>query len=201
MEPKSRHDSECPTDSPEELSRERIRLDAYRVSLRKGVIGIVVWGRSSCYCSPTGNCAFWIFRQGSKGYEPLLETDMVQDFGFLSSRTNGYRDLVARSHGSAFQSGYRTFGFQDGTYQSYCDWDEEYDPEEDEEYSDEEENKRRRFSEPAKKPAGRGRGRPPKASLGTPPLGANRMRASRPCRSSLVVKIERTSSLADLVSR
>ena len=120
---------ECPTDSPEELSKERIRLDAYRVPLRKGVIGVVVWRRSSCYRSPTGNCVFWIFRQGPKGYELLLETDMARDFGFLSSSTSGYRDLIVVSHGSATDSGYRIFWFEDGTYQNYCSWDEVYDPE------------------------------------------------------------------------
>jgi len=120
---------ECPTDSPEELSRERSRLDAYRVSLRKRVVGVVVWGRSSCYCSPTGNCAFWLFRQELKGYELLLETDMVRDFGFVSSRTNGHRDLIVVSHGSATNSGYRIFWFDDGTYQNYCSWNEVYDPE------------------------------------------------------------------------
>jgi hypothetical protein len=57
------------------------------------------------FCGATGNCAFWVFRYQNGRYEKILDTDMVQHFGFVHSSTNGLPDLVTWSHGSAFDSG------------------------------------------------------------------------------------------------
>jgi hypothetical protein len=114
--------SDCQIGAPDETNL----FDTYQVSPRsKGDGVIVVWGRGSCYCSVTGNCAFWIFRQGSNGYEPLLETNMVRDFGFLPTSCNGHRDFVAWSHDSAELSPARLYRFDGTAYRDVCGWDEE----------------------------------------------------------------------------
>jgi hypothetical protein len=103
------------------------KLDAYRVAVTpKGRFVIVVWGRSSCYCGATGNCDFWIFRKANGKYIRILETHSVRDYGFVSNQTNGYRDLVVWSHGSAYQSSVRLFHFDGEQYDLSCGWEEEY---------------------------------------------------------------------------
>jgi hypothetical protein len=114
--------TDCAMDAPNELQR----FDSYRIPLNnKGAVGVAVWGRSSCYCGATGNCAFWIFRQSSKSYEPLLKTDMVRDFGFLTSTNNSLRDFVAWSHDSAELSPARLYRFDGTGYREVCGWDEQ----------------------------------------------------------------------------
>jgi hypothetical protein len=51
---------------------------------------------------------------------------MVQDFGFLNARTNGYRDLVVWSHDSAQRSPVRLLQFDGKEYQEVCGWEEDY---------------------------------------------------------------------------
>jgi hypothetical protein len=100
-------------------------FDTYRVSMRdKDDSIVVIWGRGSCYCSPTGNCAFWIFHPSPNGYRPFLQTDMVRDFGFLTSTNHSLRDFVAWSHGSAELSPARLYRFDGSGYREVCGWDE-----------------------------------------------------------------------------
>jgi len=47
----------CLDPSPSELGK----MDGYLILGKKYRL-VAVWGRSSCFCSPTGNCAFWLFR-------------------------------------------------------------------------------------------------------------------------------------------
>ena len=51
---------------------------------------------------------------------------MVNNFGFLKDRTDGYRDLVLWSHDSAFRSPARLFQFDGKEYKEACGWEEEY---------------------------------------------------------------------------
>ena len=108
-------------------SKERAKVNAYRVSLRGDAsTDVVVWARNSCYCGATGNCALWIFHASRGAYRLLLQTDMVRDFGFLRARTEGDRDLVAWSHDTAQRSPARLFQFDGKEYQEACGWEEEY---------------------------------------------------------------------------
>ena len=107
--------------------RERQKLDARPVILRSGVVGgLAIQGRGFCYCSATGNCAFWIYQRRRGMYRLILETDMVQTFGFLKSRTHGYPDLVTWSHGSATERGAELFRFDGAQYTAQGGWGEEY---------------------------------------------------------------------------
>lgn len=78
-----------------------------------GVPAVIIQGRTTCLCGGVGNCSFSIF-QDVPPHKTLLYTDMVQEFHFKGTRTNGYRDLVTSTHGSAFDSELRVFRF-DGT--------------------------------------------------------------------------------------
>jgi hypothetical protein len=107
---------------------ESAKIDAYRVTLnsRSPAVAIIAWGRGFCYCGATGNCQFWVFVNDHGKNRPVLETDMVRDFGFLKAKTNGYRDLAVWSHDSAMRSPARLFQFNGKEYLEECGWQEEY---------------------------------------------------------------------------
>jgi len=107
----------CLDPSPSELGK----MDGYLILGKKYRL-VAVWGRSSCFCSPTGNCAFWLFRPRDGKYEKILDTDMVNRFGFAHSTTTGLPDLVLLSHGSAFDSGGALWKFDGVSYQQVCTW-------------------------------------------------------------------------------
>ena len=105
----------------------RNKLEAHQLILRPGLQGgVAIQGRSFCYCSATGNCAFWIYQLRNGKYRMILETDMVQIFGFLKSRTHGYPDLVTWSHGSATERSAELFRFDGDQYIACGGWEEEY---------------------------------------------------------------------------
>src|ERR1700747_899195 len=56
---------------------------------------------SSCFCSPTGDCAFGVSRTKNGRYLRVLQTHMVREFGFLKTSSNGMPDLELWSHNSA----------------------------------------------------------------------------------------------------
>jgi hypothetical protein len=88
--------------------------------------GLAVKGSGGCFCSPTGNCEFWIYLLKSGRYRAVLRRGSVQTFGFLKSRTHGYPDLVTWSHGSATESGARLFRFDGNRYVASGGWDVEF---------------------------------------------------------------------------
>jgi hypothetical protein len=109
---------DCLNPSPEETTN----LEAYQLSKRDFVL-IAVWGRSSCFCSPTGNCSFWLYRPRGGKKELLLQTDMVSEFGFLRSTTKGVPDLVLWSHDSAQRFPGALWKFNGAEYVSECSWE------------------------------------------------------------------------------
>jgi hypothetical protein len=107
--------------------KERNKLEARQILLRSGSVGgLAIQGLGFCYCSPTGNCSFWIYQIRNAKYRLILETDMVQVFGFLRSRTYGYPDLVTWSHGSATQRSGELFRFDGDQFIACGGWEEEY---------------------------------------------------------------------------
>jgi hypothetical protein len=117
-----------PDDCPDhETEAERAHFDVYKVYLGQRLgIGIAVWGRGSCFCSPTGNCEFWLARKENGRYRILLTTDMVNEFGFLKDSPQGARNLVTWEHGSAFLAVAHLYAFNGQQYETTCGWQEEY---------------------------------------------------------------------------
>jgi hypothetical protein len=102
-------------------------VKAHEVPRRSNVPGaLAIQGQGGCFCSPTGNCAFWIYQLKNGKYRSLLETDMVQMFGFLKSERHGYPDLVTWSHGSATMYGAQLFRFDGDQYVPSGGWEEDY---------------------------------------------------------------------------
>jgi hypothetical protein len=112
---------ECADPSPSETTK----MEAYRVR-NGGSFLIAIRGRSSCFCGATGNCTLWVYRLRRGKYEKILDTDMVNYFGFLTSRTNGHPDLVLWSHDSAQWSPAQLLRFDGEAYWGVCGWEEEY---------------------------------------------------------------------------
>ena len=109
---------DCMNPSPEELAKP----DAYQK--KTGGVGLIaVWSESSCYCSPTGNCAFWIFRLKDGKYSQLLRADMVREFGFVPSESSGLPDVVLWSHDSAMRFPGNLWQFDGKNYVSKCGWE------------------------------------------------------------------------------
>jgi hypothetical protein len=101
---------------------ETVKVDAYQKRMGNLVL-VAIWGRSSCFCSPTGNCAFWLFRSQRGKDNLLLETEMVREFGFLPSTTKGLPDLVLWSHDSAQRFPGALWKFNGTEYVSECSWE------------------------------------------------------------------------------
>ena len=72
--------------------------------------------RASCtpFCGATGNCSFWIFKKVGQSYKEILETgdyvDIV-DMGdqILRTKTNGFNDILVKSHLNASDTAYSTY--------------------------------------------------------------------------------------------
>jgi hypothetical protein len=101
---------------------ERWKFNAYVVRKNKSKL-LAVWGRTFCFCGATGNCAFWVYRYNKGRYDQALATDMVQDFGFLKSATNGLPDLVLWSHNSAQRTPGALWKFDGQIYRAECSWE------------------------------------------------------------------------------
>lgn len=79
---------------------------------------LLVQASDACHCGGTGNCGFWVLERRGKGFHVLLETEMVQRFGVEPSRSNGYRDILTSSHGSATLSGLVLYKFDGKKYRA-----------------------------------------------------------------------------------
>jgi hypothetical protein len=78
-------------------------------------------------CGGTGNCVVWAFQRTDNGFALLLDTakqNWVRGFEVVSIRsttTNGFRDLVLGSHGSATERTLVVYKYAKGAYrQSVC---------------------------------------------------------------------------------
>ena len=81
-----------------------------------GVPEVIAQASDDEFCSPTGNCAFWVFLRSSSEYRIILERHAIQEFEVLPTRTNGFNDLVLGQHGSATESGLYIYRFAKGRY-------------------------------------------------------------------------------------
>ena len=75
----------------------------------------LVSGRGNCFCSPTGNCAFWVVIPSASTFRVLLRAT-AQDFTVLPQITNGYPALELSMHASAFERKHRRYRFDGVRY-------------------------------------------------------------------------------------
>ena len=67
------------------------------------------------FCSPTGNCPFWVFRKTGSIYKLVLN-GLGQTFTLQPNYTNGFRDIVVAMHGSAFDQELKLYRYRNGRY-------------------------------------------------------------------------------------
>jgi len=68
------------------------------------------------FCSPTGNCEVWIFRQAGDKYSVILNRGTVQNFTIQPTITKGFHDIVLGQQGSATEEGLTLFRFDGSAY-------------------------------------------------------------------------------------
>lgn len=68
------------------------------------------------FCSPTGNCGFWVLAPRGDTYSVMLSTFRVQSFKVLGSASHGYPDLELSAHESAFESTHVIYQFDGRRY-------------------------------------------------------------------------------------
>jgi len=81
-----------------------------------GIPEVIAQASDDEYCSPTGNCTFWVFLRSGDAYKLILERIATQSFSISPTRTGGFNDLVLAQHGSAFQSNLFVYRFASGRY-------------------------------------------------------------------------------------
>jgi hypothetical protein len=81
----------------------------------------------SQWCSPTGNCTFWIL----DAQMHVLLQHIAQTFAVLQTTTHGQHDIVLRMHGSATDSSWGLYHFTGTVYHRMQCADVNYSPDPD----------------------------------------------------------------------
>jgi hypothetical protein len=79
---------------------------------------VIAQSSSDENCSPTGNCAFWIFERSTKGYVSILSAE-AQTFTLQPSKTHGFSDIITGRHASATESELTVFKFDGTEYRDF----------------------------------------------------------------------------------
>lgn len=82
---------------------------------------ILVRGNSFPLCSAVGNCGFWIYEKQGKSYRKLLYSSDYIDVNkmgeqILKKKTNGYSDILLKSHFTAADTTYTFYKFDGKKY-------------------------------------------------------------------------------------
>jgi hypothetical protein len=99
-----------PDGSAENLVAERINLGS------DGKPELWVHGIGPMICG-AANCVAWIFRKTGSEYQMLLNAGSIQQVEPQKTITNGYRDIIASMHGSAWDSDLTLYKFNGRQYQ------------------------------------------------------------------------------------
>ena len=95
---------------PENLTAERLNLTGGPNS------EILVRGINTCLCG-ANNCVHWIFQRAAVGYKLILEVYAIQAIEVQKTKSNGFSDLIASMHGSAFDHDLSLYKFNGDKYQ------------------------------------------------------------------------------------
>jgi hypothetical protein len=79
----------------------------------------IIQGLSLAQCAPVGNCSFFIFEKVANQYQPILSESAgsAQQFEISKNKTNGYRHLILKSHGSWNSVNWNIYKFNGGRYE------------------------------------------------------------------------------------
>src|SRR5260370_28590249 len=98
--------SDC-LESDKSLERRRIvrdfRIDRIQLT-PDDKIQYIIEGWGPCVCGTTGNCPVWVLEKRVEGFKVLLSNGGYGGFNGFSieaTSTNGYNDIILRSHDSA----------------------------------------------------------------------------------------------------
>lgn len=81
-----------------------------------GTSEFLVHARGGFFCSPTGNCTFWVVVPDTHSFRILLKTSRVQKVSVLESASHGHADLETAAHDSAFESTHIIYHFDGHEY-------------------------------------------------------------------------------------
>lgn len=83
----------------------------------------VLWGSDFNLCGATGNCPIWIYEIKNSKYKLLLQSGAYNDetkwFEIIKSKSNGYQNILLKSHYSASEVWKEFFKFNAGKYVRY----------------------------------------------------------------------------------
>jgi len=101
------------------LQQEIDLISTARAALHTGAPEqLLVQASDACHCGMTGNCTFWVLERRGKEFHVLLKAQMVHLFSIEASRSNGYRDILTSSHGSATLAGLVLYKFDGKKYRA-----------------------------------------------------------------------------------
>lgn len=79
----------------------------------------VIWAtHPTGMCGASGNCAVWVYRKKSSGFEQMLEADTTAMLNPAKTKTNGYSDLLLGSVSGAHITYFNTYKFDGREYRS-----------------------------------------------------------------------------------
>ena len=80
----------------------------------------VLWGKNSNLCGGTGNCTLWIYERKNGRYKKLLQSVAYNDetkwFEVKKAESNGYRNLLLKTHYSGYETVYEFYKFNGSKY-------------------------------------------------------------------------------------
>ena len=88
---------------------------------RDGQKEIILRGKNFNLCSAVGNCAFWIYQKRRRKYKKILDSTDYADATKMpneveNDKTNGYFDILLKSHITAGDTGYDFYKFDGASY-------------------------------------------------------------------------------------
>jgi len=83
----------------------------------------VLWGSNLELCGGTGNCQIWIYEKKKGRYKLLLQSvaynDAAKWFEPKKAESNGYRNILLKTHSTAAETTYEFYKFNGAKYVEY----------------------------------------------------------------------------------
>ncbi|HVE58620.1 MAG TPA: hypothetical protein VNB22_17430 [Pyrinomonadaceae bacterium] len=83
----------------------------------------ILWGSNLKLCGGTGNCHIWIYEKKKGKYKLLLQSVAYNDaskwFEPKKAKSNGYRNILLKTHSTAAETTYQFYKFNGAKYVEY----------------------------------------------------------------------------------